>query len=90
LTLPVTFPSLYVFNALVGSRLSLRSVLRLLVAMLAVMLAVLSSLGPIVVFFAVSTESYPFMKILNVGMATVAGVLGLAFLLRTLHRLVLI
>lgn len=87
LTLLVTFPSLYVFNALVGSRLSTLSVARLLVAMIAVMMAVLASLGPIVVFFAVSTTSYPFMKLLNVAMATIAGILGLAFLLRTLSRL---
>ncbi|MCY2952941.1 MAG: hypothetical protein NTU53_13345 [Planctomycetota bacterium] len=40
LTLLITFPSLYVFNALVGSRLLIRSVLRLLVASLAVILAV--------------------------------------------------
>ncbi len=90
LTLMVTFPSLYVFNALVGSRLSLSSVLRLLAAMLGVMLAVLASLGPIVVFFSLSTTSYPFMKLLNVVMAGTCGVLGLAFLIRTLHRLALI
>ena len=90
LTLVVTFPSLYVFNALVGSRLSLVSVARLLVAMLAVTLAVLASFGPIVVFFALSTTSYPFMKLLNVVAAAIAGILGLAFLLRTLHRLVLV
>lgn len=89
LTLIVTLPSLYVFNALVGSRLSILSVIRLLVAMLGVMLAVLASFGPIVVFFSVSTESYPFMKLLNVIVAALAGFLGLAFLLRTLHRLVL-
>ncbi len=89
LTLAVTLPSLYVFNALVGSRLSVLSVVRLLVAMLGVMLAVLASFGPIVVFFSVSTESYPFMKLLNVLVAALAGFLGLAFLLRTLHRLVL-
>src|SRR4051812_19475563 len=41
LTLLVTFPSLYVFNALVGSRLRLLANLRLLVAALGVMLAVL-------------------------------------------------
>src|SRR5258707_15751300 len=41
LTLAVTFPSLYVFNALVGSRLTLVSLFRLLVASLAVNLAVL-------------------------------------------------
>lgn len=90
LTLVVTFPSLYVFNVLVGSRLSALSMMRLLVAMLGVILAVLASLGPIVVFFAVSTNNYPFMKILNVAMASIAGVLGLMFLLRTLHRLVMV
>ena len=51
LTLLVTFPSLYVFNALVGSRLRLGTVVRLLVASLGVMVAVLASLGPIVAFF---------------------------------------
>jgi hypothetical protein len=87
LTLLVTFPSLYVFNALVGSRLSLVSVLRLLVASLAVNLAVLSSLGPIVLFFSMSTKSYAFILLLNIVVFGAAGVLGLTFLLQTLHRL---
>src|SRR4051794_10891848 len=52
LTLLVTFPSLYVFNALVGSRLSFTAVLRLLVAALGVTLAVLASFGTIIVFFS--------------------------------------
>src|SRR5262245_49761559 len=46
LTLLVTFPSLYVFNALVGSRLNAGTVLRLLVTGLVVLAAVLASLGP--------------------------------------------
>ena len=66
LTLIVTFPSLYVFNALVGSRLTLASLLKLLLAAMAVTLAVLASFGPITAFFSVSTESYPFMILLNV------------------------
>lgn len=87
LTLVVTFPSLYVFNALMGSRLTLLPVLRLLVAAVGVNLAVLASLGPIVAFFAASTTSYSFMVLLNVVVCAVSGALGLAFLLRTLHRL---
>jgi hypothetical protein len=87
LTLLVTFPSLYVFNALVGSRLRLGTVVRLLVASLGVMVTVLASLGPIVAFFSVSTASYPFMLLFNVVVYTVAGTLGMAFLLQTLHRL---
>jgi hypothetical protein len=87
LTLLVTFPSLYVFNALVGSRLTVSSVLRLLIAALGVMLAVLASLGTIVAFFSVSTSSYSFMILLNVVVFAISGFLGLLFLLQTLHRL---
>src|SRR4051812_40758682 len=43
LTLLVTFPSLYVSNALVGSRLGPIALLRLVLASIAVMIAVLSS-----------------------------------------------
>ena len=87
LTLLVTFPSLYVFNALVGSRLTVLSLLRLLVAALGVTLAVLAAFGPIVAFFSVSTTSYPFMTLLNVLVFSIGGILGLKFLLQTLHRL---
>jgi hypothetical protein len=87
LTLLVTLPSLYVFNALVGSRLTLSTVVRLLVASLGVIVTVLASLGPIVAFFSVSTTSYPFMLLFNVLVFAVSGALGLAFLLQTLHRL---
>jgi hypothetical protein len=87
LTLVVTFPSLYVFNALVGSRLTFGSLLRLLVASTAVMLTVLASLAPILAFFSVVTESYPFILLFNVVVCAVAGGLGLNFLLQTLHRL---
>jgi hypothetical protein len=87
LTLIVTLPSLYVFNALVGSRLTLSAVVRLLVATLGVNVAVLCSLGPIVAFFSVSTTSYPFMVLFNVTVFAIAGFLAQMFLLQTLHRL---
>lgn len=87
MTLAVTFPSLYVFNALIGSRLTLRAVWQLLIATLAVMVAVLASLGPVVAFFSVSTTGYNFMLLFNVVMCAAAGFLGLKFLLFTLHRL---
>ena len=87
LTLCVTFPSLYVVNALVGSRLQLLAVLQLLVAALAVNLAVLASAGPIVAFFSFSTTNCPFMVLLNVLVFAISGLLGMVFLLQTLHRM---
>ncbi len=88
LTLLVTLPSLYVFSAIAGSRLRFESVIKLLIAMSAVALTVLASLGPILVFFGLSTTSYAFMVLLNVVAATAGGVIGLTFLQRTLRRLI--
>lgn len=90
LTLLVTFPSLYVFNALVGSRLTPVSLMRMLIAALGVTLAVLASLGPIVGFFSLTSENYPFMVVFNVVVFAASGGLGLVFLARTLSRLSLV
>lgn len=87
LTLIVTLPSLYVFNALVGSRLGFGALIRMLVSAMGVTMAVLASIGPIVAFFSVSTTSYPFMTLLNVVVFAVSGMLGLSFLKQTLNRL---
>ena len=87
LTLLVTFPSLYVFNALAGSKLKMVPVLKLLIASLSVNIAVLASMGPILAFFSLSTPNYPFIVLLNVIVFAVAGILGLVFLIQTLGRL---
>jgi hypothetical protein len=93
LTLFVTFPSLYVFNALMGSRLNMLAALRLLIASIAVMVAVLASVGPIIVFFAFSTPGgragHRFILLLVVALCTVAGILGLGYLLKMLKRFTL-
>lgn len=87
LTLVVTFPSLYVFNALFGSPAGFIDTMRLLVGAITVNVAVAASLGPILGFFTLSTSSYPFMVLLNVALLSIAGFVALAFLLQTLRRL---
>ncbi|MBK8099310.1 MAG: hypothetical protein IPK26_19545 [Planctomycetes bacterium] len=82
LTLTVTFPSLYVFSALQRSPLSLQATCRLLLLAVVVDVAVLASLGPVFAFFAASTESYPFMLLLNVAFFAIGGILGLIVLRR--------
>lgn len=84
LTLVVTFPSLYVVSALANSRLRAPDTLRLLLVAVAVNLALLASFGPVTAFFTLSTESYPFMVVLNVTFFTIAGLVGLTFLRRAL------
>lgn len=87
LTLVVTFPSLYVFSALLGVRLNPADTLRLILVPITVNLAVLASLGTITAFFTLSTTSYHFMALLNVVFFTVSGVIGLKVLLTMLSRL---
>ena len=87
LTIVVTFPSLYVFNALMGSRLNIAAVFRLLLASLAVNLSVLASLGPVVAFFSLSSPNYSFIVLLNVLVFAIAGIIGLGFMIQTTNRL---
>jgi hypothetical protein len=87
LTLVVTFPSLYVFSALARSRLTFESTLRLLLSAMTVNMALLASFGPVTGFFTLSTESYPFMVVLNVAFFAVSGFVGLAFLRSSLAGL---
>lgn len=87
MTLVVTFPSLYVFNALVGSRLGPTDLARLMAAALGVLVAVLAAFGPIVAFFSVTTTSYPFIVLLNVAVFTLAAGFAISFLMRTVEHL---
>jgi hypothetical protein len=61
-----------------------KDTLRLLLAAIAINLTLLASFGPVTGFFTLSTESYPFMILLNVFFFTVSGAIGLGFLRRSL------
>ena len=82
LTLVVTFPSLYVFCALVNSRLKFQETARFILMGIVVNLALLASFGPITSFFTLSTQSYPFIVLLNVVFFAVSGLAGLLFVRR--------
>ena len=82
LTLLVTFPSLYVFGALQRLPLDFAGMLRLQLLAIVVHVTVISSLGPVFAFFAASTNSYPFMLLLNVAFFVVGGLLGFMVLRR--------
>jgi hypothetical protein len=87
LTFLITLPSLYVFNALFQSRLGFRGVVKLLLATLAIINALIASLGPIVAFFSLTTESYGFMILFTVFVFGVSGLFGIYFLIKTLHQM---
>lgn len=87
LSLIVTFPSLYVFSALLGTRLDPLQCLKVTVAATTINLAVLASFATITLFFTLTTTSYLFMKLLNVLFFAIAGLMGVAFLTKAMRRL---
>jgi len=75
-TLLICAPSLFTFNVLLGSKLTLRQTLTILVVATYLTSAVLVSLSPIVFFFIVSGSGYNFVVLLNVIACAIAGGFG--------------
>ncbi len=79
-TLIVCAPTLYFFNLIFGSDQSLSQNIALMLTAITVTAVVLLSFAPIVLFFLLTSSNYQFFKLLNVGVFTVAGVIGVLFL----------
>lgn len=79
-TLIVCSPTLYFFNLIFGSDQSLTQNFCLMLTAITVTAVILLSFAPIVLFFLLTTSHYQFFKLLNVGVFTVAGVVGVRFL----------
>ena len=80
----VTLPSLYVFLALFDVSLSFKQVLGGMLAANTIFATVIASLGPIVGFFSLSSQSYPFILLLNVAICGLGGFLGMRLVVKSL------
>jgi hypothetical protein len=79
-TLVICAPALYFFNLIFGSNQSLSQNVALILTAIAVTSVVLLSFAPITLFFLLTTNHYQFFKLLNVGLFSVAGIVGVIFL----------
>jgi len=79
-TLFICSPTLYIFNVLFGSNQTLRQNVALILTAVTVTAVVLLSFAPITLFFLLTTSQYQFFKLLNVGIFTAAGFMGVRFL----------
>lgn len=79
-TLVVCSPTLYFFNLIFGSNQSLTQNVSLIMTAVTVTSVLLLAFSPVVLFFLLVTSHYQFFKLLNVGVFTVAGLIGVTFL----------
>lgn len=87
LTSLICFPTLYVFNVFFGSKLGLGQHLALMLSSLGIIALLMVSFAPITFFFLITSDSYPFYKLLNVAIFTITGTIGVFFFYRSMVKI---
>ena len=80
LALIICFPALFVINIILGSKLSMGQSLAMLLSAYGITACVLASFAPIGLFFTLIGSSYAFLRLLHVGIFTIAGLAGMIYL----------
>jgi len=88
LSTAICFPVLYFFFAMLGLKIDVRQLLAFQLVCLSIMSMILAVFSPISLFFLVTTNSYHFFKLLNVGVFSIAGFIGLYFFYSNIVNLV--
>ena len=79
LTIIITFPTLFIFGSLIGIGRTFMQTVVILLGGTAIISLALVALSPVTLLFGMTTSSYAFFKLLNVGIFVVAWFLGAAF-----------
>ena len=87
LTLFIVLWPIYVSNAFMGARHSFRVVVAEMLAAMAVTSTTLASMATVVFFFALTSGTYDFIKLLHVLFFAYAGVVGLTCLIQYVREL---
>ncbi len=80
LALIICYPALFIFNILLGSKLSFAQSLAMILTAYVLAGCVLASFAPIVAFFMLIGSSYTFLRLLHVAIFGIAGFTGMSAL----------
>jgi hypothetical protein len=85
ITLIVCLPTLYIFNALFGSKKTLLQHMAYLLAAISVISILLCGFAPVTLFFLITVNDYSFFLLLNVAIFGLTGILGVSFLYQVMR-----
>jgi hypothetical protein len=80
ITLLVCLPTLYIFNILFGAKQSITQHFTYLLTAVTVIAVLLCGFAPVVLFFLITVNDYPFFVLLNVVIFALTGIIGVSFL----------
>ena len=86
-TLAICLPTLYLFNLVFGSRLSMVRAVALILVSITVTAVLTLAFAPVSLFFLVTAKSYSFCKLLNVAILLLTALVGLRFLVEGMRAL---
>jgi len=84
LTLLICFPSFYIVQIVLGSKIGVKQLLIMLLSGLVMVSTIMLAFGPIVLFFQLSGDNYHFLQLLHVGIFTFSGIFGMRVVLDSL------
>jgi hypothetical protein len=79
-TLLVCLPTLYIFNALFGSKKTIAQHFTYLLTAVCVIAVLLCAFAPVTLFFLITVNDYHFFLLMNVIIFGLTGILGISFL----------
>lgn len=85
ITLLVCLPTLYIFNALFGSKQSIAQHFTYLLTAVSVISILLCGFAPVTLFFLITVNDYSFFLLLNVAIFALTGILGVSFLYQVMR-----
>src|SRR5688500_1074297 len=84
LTLSICFPSFYIVQLLLGSRMKLRQLIIILLGSFVMLTTILVAFAPIVLFFQLSRSPYAFLQLLHFFVFVFAGIWSMRTVVETL------
>lgn len=86
LTLLICFPSFYIVQIVLGSKIGIKQLLIMLLGGLVMVSTLMLAFAPIVLFFQLSGGNYNFLQLLHVGILVFSGVFGMRIVLESLKN----
>lgn len=80
ITLLICLPTLYIFNALFGSKQTIGQHFTYLLTAVSVIAILLCGFAPVTLFFLITVNDYSFFLLLNVAIFALTGIIGVSFL----------
>ena len=86
LTMLICFPSFYIVQLILGSKIAVKQLLILLLSGFVVVSTVMVAFAPIVLFFQLSADNYQFLQLLHVLIFLFSGYYGMKIVLEALNK----